>query len=171
MEDYYNSQRVKRSLFTFLSGKLGSGALGFVAFALLARLLEREEFGALVASMAFVEILIGLSTFGIDWAAAIWLPSYRIHATPAVFWRFAFRMTVLRGACLALAALLAFAVADGIARFVGLADWLWVFRVYLVVAVLDGMLRHLKDTVMDSLLLQGANQLSILLKNLCTVTF
>src|SRR5690606_2504281 len=30
---------------------------------------------------------------------------------------------------------------------------------------------HLKDTVMDSLLLQGANQLSILLKNLCTVTF
>src|SRR5690606_29109477 len=38
-------------------------------------------------------------------------------------------------------------------------------------ACLDGMLRYLKDTVMDSLLMQGANQLSILLKNLCTVVF
>ena len=62
MRDYYTGQRVKRSLFAFLFGKLGSGILGFLAFALLARLLEREEFGALVASMAFVEILIGLST-------------------------------------------------------------------------------------------------------------
>ena len=119
--------------------------------------------------MAFVEILIGLSTFGIDWVAAIWLPSYRIHAPQAVFWRFVGRMVGLRGACLVLASLLALAFAEGIARFVGLGEWLWVFRIYLLVACLDGMLRYLKDTVMDSLLMQGANQLSILLKNLCTV--
>lgn len=169
MRDYYTGQRVKRSLFAFLFGKLGSGILGFLAFALVARLLEREEFGALVASMAFVEILIGLSTFGIDWVAAIWLPAYRIHAPQRVFWRFVRRMVALRGACLALAALLALAFAEWIAGFVGLGDWLWVFRVYLLVACLDGMLRYLKDTVMDSLLMQGANQLSILLKNLCTV--
>jgi len=171
MRDYYTGRRVKRSLFAFLFGKLGSGILGFLAFALVARLLEREEFGALVASMAFVEILIGLSTFGIDWVAAIWLPSYRIHAPQAVFWRFVGRMVALRGACLVLAALLALAFAEWIARFVGLGDWLWVFRFYLLVACLDGMLRYLKDTVMDSLLMQGANQLSILLKNLCTVVF
>lgn len=169
MRDYYTGQRVKRSLFAFLFGKLGSGILGFLAFALLARLLEREEFGALVASMAFVEILIGLSTFGIDWVAAIWLPSYRIHAPQGVFWRFVGRLVGLRAVCLVLASLLALSFAEGIARFVGLGDWLWVFRIYLLVACLDGMLRYLKDTVMDSLLMQGANQLSILLKNLCTV--
>lgn len=169
MRDYYTGQRVKHSLFAFLFGKLGSGILGFLAFALLARLLEREEFGALVASMAFVEILIGLSTFGTDWVAAIWLPSYRIHAPQRVFWRFVGRMVALRGACLVIGSLLALVFAENLARFVGLHDWLWVFRIYLLVACLDGMLRYLKDTVMDSLLMQGANQLSILLKNLCTV--
>ncbi|MFA7504543.1 MAG: hypothetical protein WCZ28_07555 [Burkholderiaceae bacterium] len=169
MNDYYTGQRVKRSLVTFLFGKLGSGILGFLAFALVARLLEREEFGALVASMAFVEILIGLSTFGVDWAAAIWLPSYRIHAAPAVFWRFVGRMIALRAVFLVLAALLALAFAEWIAGFVGLGEWIWVFRCYLLVACLDGMLRYLKDTVMDSLLMQGANQLSICLKNFCTV--
>jgi len=171
MKDYYSGQRVKRSLLAFLFGKLGSGILGFLAFALVARLLEREEFGALVASMAFVEILIGLSTFGMDWVAAIWLPSYRIHAPQNVFWRFVGRMVALRAVCLVLASLLALVFAEWIARFVGLGDWLWVFRFYLLVACLDGMLRYLKDTVMDSLLMQGANQLSILLKNLCTVVF
>lgn len=171
MREYYTSQRVKRSLLAFLSGKLVSGVLGFLAFALVARLLEREEFGALVASLAFVEILIGLSTFGIDWVAAIWLPNYRIHAPQHVFWRFVMRMVALRAVLLVGSALLVLLFAERVASLVGLADWLWVLRVYLLVACLDGLLRYLKDSVMDSLLMQGANQLSIVLKNACTVTF
>lgn len=171
MPSHYSAERFRRNLLAFLIGRVGSGLLGFVNFLLLARLLAKEEFGVLVALMASAEIIMSLASFGLEWVASVFLPAYRLGASSVVFWRFVLRVTSIIGLSLGGFTFLAWLLATHLTGQLGLTSWARVFELYLIVAWMDGMLRFLKDTVLETLLMQWAAQLSVALKNLFTLSY
>ncbi len=171
MKDTYSATHVRRSFFAFVAGKLASGLLGFLIFLALARLLDRAEFGALVALMAFSELVIGISILGLDWILMVHIPAFRIGAGTRGFWRFTLRMVVLRGLILGLACAGVAAVSAEAARMLGLERWAHALYVYLGITWLDGMLRYARDQLLDSLLMQGASQASYIAKNIVLASF
>lgn len=58
----------------YLSGKVLSGVSSFLFFLIVTRSLELSEYATYVTAIAGVELAIGLSTFGLDWLAAVRIP-------------------------------------------------------------------------------------------------
>jgi len=161
----YSAARLKRGLAYFAIGKAAAALLGVINFALIVQVLAVSEYAAYVSIIAAMELAIAFSTFGVDWAGLRYLPEVREHGNGRALCLLIFRLCSIRLASLAITALLGAAVLSWLVGRAQLQAFLPIAQIYLLVLLIDGMLRFILSVVFDSLLLQGQSQASLLVRN------
>lgn len=148
------NQRGLSALKHFLSGKVISIVLTLGYFVLLTRYLSVGDYSDYVTAIAIAEILIGITTFGLDWLAAVKIPGANItnESEQAKLYRALLSARVSTLGCFFLvAAAFAFPVAlvfDGMhAVYLGMCY-----------ALVEGLHRFVATALFDSALQQQASK-------------
>lgn len=162
----YSGAALKRSAWHFLTGKAASAVLTFVILLWLVRLLPVAEYGAYVTLVATLELALAVSTLGLPWMAARYLPEFRLHAPGAVLIRYATRIMALLGGILVVMALLLLVNLEWLLASLDMQAYAEVGRFYVLVLVVEGIGRHLRQNALGPLLMQGIAQVSLVLRNL-----
>lgn len=165
IERHYSSSRVRKSVVQFLSGKVGSAALNFTAFVLVARALSTTDYGYYVSALAVVELTLSFSSLGIDWVAARYIPEFRTRAPAQLLRAFIRRLVLLQCGILfaaaAILALLSHAVATAL-NIPAAGNVLLVYAGYLAI---EGAGRMLRDQMLNGLMQQGWSQVVMIARN------
>ena len=77
----YSGALLKQSAIHFLTGKAASALLTFTILLWLVRLLSTQDYATYVTLVAAYELLFAISSLGLPWMAARYLPEYRLHAS------------------------------------------------------------------------------------------
>lgn len=158
----YSGPQTRRNIAAFLVGKVPTAVLTASVLGLSARVLPAAEFGHYVVAMALVELVLGLSSFGLDWVLLRFLPEYRLRGSRHGLARLVAAVAVCRMLLLAVVAgglLLARNAGWLPASFPpGLAD------AVAVLLVVEGGMRILRDNTLEALALQTRMQIVTLLR-------
>jgi O-antigen/teichoic acid export membrane protein len=161
----YSGVALSRSAGHFLLGKSVSALLTLTILFWLVRLLSLEEYGTYVTLVAGMELSLVLTSFGLPWIAARYLPESRLHASgdqlAHLVWQIIGRLSL---SLLAGALLLGFVMPELLTPL-GLVQYIEVARAYLFVLFIEGMSRNIRDFVLGPLLQQGKAQLSLVTRN------
>ena len=162
----YSGAALRRGTWQFLTGKAASALLTFSILLWLVRLLPVAEYGAYVILVAGMELGFALAGLGLPWLAARYLPEYRLHASGAVLTGLCQRLLAWQVlALLAFVALLA-ALLDIYLTWAELDRFHTPAQIYLVVLLIDGLGRFLREALMGPLMLQGEMRSSMVLRQL-----
>lgn len=164
-DDAYSPEKFRRSVLKYLGGRGGNAVLAFATLVSLARGMEASEYAAYVSAVALVEIAMLVSSFGLEWVTAIYIPQIRIKASGAVLARFIVIVLGVQGVAAAAFGLLMFIFSAHIGQWTGIEYAGNVFRLYGAVVFLEGVSRVVRDQVLPCLLFQGASQLAQLGRN------
>lgn len=148
------NRRGASALRHFVSGKVISMLLTLGYFILLTRHLAVGDYADYVTAIAIAEILIGITTFGLDWLAAIRIPETapddKTELARLVRRLLSARLSTL-GAFFLLAAALVFPASFYF-------DWMIVAALGLCLALVEGLNRYVATAVFDTALQQRASK-------------
>jgi O-antigen/teichoic acid export membrane protein len=159
----YSGPQTRRNIVAFLAGKVPTAVLTACVLGLSARVLPAAEFGHYVVGMALVELVLGLSSFGLDWVLLRFLPEYRLHGSRAALARLVGSVAVWRVLVLSLVA-----SALLLLRGLGLLPAnlpAGLVNVLAVLLVVEGGMRILRDNTLEALALQSRMQAVIVLRS------
>ncbi|ODU51043.1 MAG: hypothetical protein ABS92_01105 [Thiobacillus sp. SCN 63-374] len=162
----YSIGELRHNAIHFLVGKVGSALLTFLVFVLLAHSLRLDGYGAYATLLAMVELGIALSTLGLDWATARYLPEYRLYASRKQFLRFLTLVSVPRVVALVLLAGLALGMQQFFAQWFSLGDYLFALKLYSGVLVFEGAARIIRDSILGELMQQRLAQRTLIIRNM-----
>lgn len=165
VERHYSNGRIRKSIAQFLGGKAGSAALNFVAFVLVARVLDTTDYGYYVSALAIVELALAFSSLGIDWVAARYIPEYRTRAPARALHAFILRLALLQFGVLCSAAAVFALCSSAAATSLGIPAAGNAFFVYAVYLAVEGAGRMLRDQMLNGLMLQGWAQIVMIGRN------
>ncbi len=157
----YGVGRLRRGLVHFAVGKSVTALLGFASFALLAIVLPVQDYGVYVTLIATLDLMVVMSTFGVDWVAVRFIPEYRTRSMGAQLRRFVAVLVAIRIASLGAGAFIWWLALGVFLSFFRIEEWHAAATLYVFVLLSEGLARFLRDHVLDSLLLQGLSQLSL----------
>jgi O-antigen/teichoic acid export membrane protein len=158
----YSGSQTRRNIAAFLAGKVPTAVLTACVLGLSARVLPAVEFGHYVVGMALVELLLGLSSFGLDWVLLRFLPEYRLHGSRGALLRLVGMVAGWRVLILAVvAAGLLLARGSGLLPANFPAALAGVLAALLVV---EGAMRILRDNSLEALALQSRMQVVTVLR-------
>lgn len=160
----YSVSRVRRSFMHFLVGKSVSALVAFILLLVLVRVLEREEYGLYIVLLAALEIISLASSLGVYPVLYRYIPELLSTGRGRALARLIAAASIWRLVTLALASGFFALVASSLAPALGFATASPVFVLYAWVILFEGLARFF-DVVFESLLMQGAAQISILLRN------
>lgn len=164
-EQPYSLEPARRGLKHFAIGRVLVGLAGVVLLLLTIRRLSPNDLGSYVSLVALQEIVSLSSSVGLFGFVQRYMPEYRIHGSRrqlAVAIGFSL---VGRVITLALACGVLYLVAGELTAFLGLPVQTDMFRLYLLVILLEGSGRFI-DHVFEALLMQGATQIANLVRSL-----
>jgi len=164
--ELYSGAAFKRSAWHFLSGRVASAVLTFIILLWLVRLLPIVEYGAYVTLVAALELALGISTLGLPWMAARYLPEYRLHASGEILIGFTKRVLLLLLGSLVLVALLSWVNLQWLLALMDMSQYADVARLYLLMLVVEGFGRHLRESALGPLMMQGMAQISLVVRSL-----
>ncbi|WP_426344569.1 hypothetical protein ACN9MU_10930 [Pseudoduganella sp. R-32] len=158
----YSGPQTRRNIAAFLVGKVPTAVLTACVLGLSARVLPSAEFGHYVVGMALVELILGLSSFGLDWVLLRFLPEYRLRGSRQALLRLVLAVATCRMLVLAL-------VAGGLllARGAGVLPVSFppeLAGVAAILLVVEGVMRILRDNTLEALALQSRMQLVTVLR-------
>ncbi len=162
----YSSSAFKRSALHFLTGKLIAALITFVTLLLLVRLLATDEYGAYIVLVAGLEITLAFTSVGLPWIAARYLPEFRIYAGGRVLAHFVWQIIARICFFLVVGALLLFMVLPWLLQPLGLMQYTNVAELYLVLLVIEGLGRYIRESILGPLMQQGQAQISQVVRNL-----
>jgi O-antigen/teichoic acid export membrane protein len=154
MSTPYSGSQTRRNLAAFLAGKVPTAVLTACILGLSARLLPAAEFGHYVVAMALVELVLGLSSFGLDWILLRFIPDVRLHGDRRSLARLVGGVAVCR--TLLLAAIAAVALALPALRPASVPAAL--ASPLAMLLVVEGSMRVLRDNTLEALALQSRMQ-------------
>ncbi|WP_426342007.1 lipopolysaccharide biosynthesis protein [Pseudoduganella sp. S-14] len=158
----YSGPQTRRNIAAFLVGKVPTAVLTASVLGLSARVLPSAEFGHYVVAMALVELILGLSSFGLDWVLLRFLPEYRLRGSRQALLRLVMTVAVCRLLLLALVACgLLLARDAGVLPATLPAELAGVAAILLVV---EGVMRILRDNTLEALAWQSRMQLVTVLR-------
>lgn len=161
----YSLGAARRGLKHFAIGRVLVGLAGVALLLLTVRRLTPGDLGSYVSLVALQEIVTMASSAGLFGFVQRYIPEYRLHGSRRQL-RVAIGLAVAgRIATLALACVLLFWLADDLTAFLGLPVAPSLFRLYLVVILIEGTGRFI-DLVFETLLMQGTTQASNLIRTL-----
>jgi O-antigen/teichoic acid export membrane protein len=162
----YSGVEIKRSMAHFFVGKLASGLLNIIIVFWLVRLLALKDYGAYVTLGAGMDMALALTTLGLPWVAARYLPEFRLHANGRELARFIWQVITLAFLFTFAGALLLFVAMPWLLALIELGYLVDVARLYLLVLIMESLRQNLQESILAPLLLQGQAQLSQVVYNL-----
>ena len=140
MASHYGKSAVKASLIHFLVGKALNAVVSLVTLVALARWLAPADYGVYIALMALQASLLAISNLGIDSTAERFMPELRMRHFDTELLGF-----VAATLCARIVSLLAlvgcgWVFAENIASLVGLSAYSELFKLWLGVVALTGLL-------------------------------
>ncbi|MBA2659534.1 MAG: hypothetical protein H0U72_08345 [Nitrosospira sp.] len=162
----YSNVALTRSAAHFLTGKIASALLTLTILLWLVRLLSVEEYGAYVTLVAGMELTLALTSLGLPWVAARYLPEFRLYASGKILAHFVWQVIVRLGLFLIAGLLLLFALVPWFLASLDLAQHTDVAKLYLLVLLMEGLGRNIRDYILGPLLQQGPAQISLATRNL-----
>jgi len=162
----YSDVEFKRGIVHFFIGKATSALLAVGILFWLVRLLSVDEYGSYVTLQAGVGLGLAIMSFGLPWAAARYVPEFRLYANGKQLARLVWQIIALAGLFSVSGALLLYIVMPWLLGFLNLSQQTDVARLYLLVFVLDGLRLNIQDCILDPLLQQGRSQISLIARNL-----
>ncbi|WP_342118554.1 oligosaccharide flippase family protein [Pseudoduganella sp. OTU4001] len=150
----YSGPQTRRNIVAFLVGKVPTAVLTACILGLSARVLPAAEFGYYVTAMAAMELVLGLSNFGLDWLLLRFIPEYRLRGTRR-------GMVRLLAAVLGLRLLLLAAIAGALLlapRWLPAGAPAGQLDVLALLLLVEGALRLLRDNTLEALALQSRMQ-------------
>jgi len=162
----YSGPALKRSAVHFLTGKVVSALLAFGILLWVVRLLATEEYGTYVTLVAGGDFALIITSLGLPWIAARYLPEFRLHANGKQLAHFVWQ--IIAWICLfsVAGALLLFVAMPRLLVFMDLAQQTDVARLYLLVLVLEGLRGNVQANILGPLMQQGQAQFSQIARNL-----
>jgi len=158
----YSGPQTRRNIAAFLVGKVPTAVLTASVLGLSSRVLPAAEFGHYVVAMALVELVLGLSSFGLDWVLLRFLPEYRLRGGRQALARLVATVAACR-------MLLLSVVAGGLLLAHG-EGWLpasfppALAGVVALLLVVEGVMRILRDNTLEALALQTRMQIVTVLR-------
>jgi O-antigen/teichoic acid export membrane protein len=161
----YSGSAVKRSTGHFLIGKVVSALLTLTILLWLVRLLTVPEYATYITLVASLEIAFCAAGLGIPWMEARYLPEFRLHAPKAMLIRFILQLIQCQVGVLLLVAVAAWLCLDWLVLKMDMTAYLEAAQLYLLMLIVDGVGRRLRDGVLSVLLLQKLSQISLVTRN------
>ncbi len=162
----YSSVALTRSAAHFLTGKIASALLTLIILLWLVRLLSVEEYGIYVTLVAGMELMLALISLGLPWVAARYLPESRLYASGKILAQFVWQLIARLSLFLVIGSLLLFVVVPWFLVPLELAQHTNVARLYLLVLLVEGLGRNIREYILGPLLQQGMAQISLTARNL-----
>jgi len=162
----YSDVEFKRGIVHFFIGKAASALLAVGILFWLVRLLNVGEYGAYVTMQAGMGLGLAIMSFGLPWAAARYVPEFRLYANGKQLARLVWQIIALTGLFSVSGALLLYVAMPWLLAFLNLTQQTDVARLYLLVFVLEGLRLNIQDCILDPLLQQGRSQISLVARNL-----
>ncbi len=166
----YSGSAVKRSTAHFLAGKIVSALLTLSILLWLVRLLSVPEYATYITLVASLEIAFCAAGLGIPWMEGRYFPEYRLHASKVKIIRFAVQLILCQVGVLLIVALAAWLCLDWLLIKMEMTDYLEAAQLYLLMLVVDGSGRRLRDGMLSALLLQKLSQISLVTRNFLFVS-
>lgn len=167
----YSYVMLKRSAIHFFIGKIASGLLNMGILLWLVRLLALEDYGAYVSLIAGMELALAITSVGVPWVAARYLPDFVLHASGKQLTQFVWQVIGWVFLFTIIGALLLYMAMPWLLSSLNLAHHVDIARVFLFVFVLEGLRRTLQECILEPLLLQSQAQLSQVIRNLGLLLF
>lgn len=162
----YSGAAIKLSAMHFIVGKMASGLLNLGILLLLVRLLAVAEYGAYVTLQAGMVLAQAITSLGMLWVAARYLPEFRLYASGNRLRRFVWQIITLICLFLVIGALLLWVAMPWLLIPLKLTQQTGVAKLYLLVLVLEGSRLNIQACILEPLLQQGQAQLSQVVRNL-----
>lgn len=162
----YSREALKRSALHFLAGKGISALLTLLIVMWLVRILPIAEYGAYVTLVAGTELTYGLASFGLFWMAVRYLPEYRLHAKGTVLSQLATRLILWQGVSLICFAIALYIGMAPLLTSVNLSSYRHAAELYLLVLLVEGHGRQVRENLLAGLLQQASAQISQIARNL-----
>jgi O-antigen/teichoic acid export membrane protein len=140
MSSRYGKAAVRASLLHFFFGKALNAVVSLLTLVAIARWMAPDAYGVYIAFLALQSSLLALSSLGIDATTERFMPELRTHHADSELLGFVLSSIGARLVSLLLLALIAWFAAQPITALVGIGQHLDVFRIWVVVVVLTGML-------------------------------
>jgi O-antigen/teichoic acid export membrane protein len=136
----YGKEAVRASLLHFFFGKALNAVVSLLTLIALARWLAPDTYGVYIAFLALQASLLALSSLGIDATTERFMPELRTRHADSELLGFVMASISARLASLVVLALIAWFAAQPITALVGLEQHVDIFRLWVGVVVLSGML-------------------------------
>jgi len=160
MANGYGRSAVKASLIHFLLGKALNASVSLGTLIALARWLSPSDYGIYIAFIALQATLLAVSNLGIDTTAERFMPELRMKHSDADLLGFVAAVLSARVTTLFLLLGTGLAFVDGITAFVGLSPQSELFKLWLCVVALTGLLA-LNVVLLEAMLHQRQAQTSM----------
>ncbi|MGZ4976676.1 MAG: lipopolysaccharide biosynthesis protein [Methylobacter sp.] len=162
----YSTAALKRGVVHFFIGKVASALLTISILFWLVRLLTVAEYGAYVTLQAGMGLALAVTSLGLPWMAARYLPEFRLYANGKQLSHFVWQLIVRILLFAAIGALLLFEPMPWLLSFLELTQQTDVARYYLLVLVLESLRSNIQVCVLEPLLQQGQAQLNLVVRSL-----
>jgi O-antigen/teichoic acid export membrane protein len=140
VSSHYGKAAVRASLLHFFFGKALNAIVSLLTLIALVRWMAPEDYGVYIAFLALQATLLAVFSLGIETTTERFLPELRTRYADGELLGFVMTSMSARLGSLLLLALISWFVAKPITTLVGLGPYLDVFRVWVVVVVLTGIL-------------------------------
>lgn len=161
----YSRAALSRSATHFLAGKAASALLTLILLLWLVRLLPTAEYGAYVTFVSGMELLFAITSVGLPWVAARYLPEFRLYASGRKLAQFVWQILLRLIGFLVAGALLLLAAMPWALASLGLMQYTFAARLYVLIIVVEGAGRSIRDHILGPLLQQGPAQISLAVRN------
>lgn len=161
MVNVYSVANLKRNATHFLAGKVISAGLTFFLLLLLVRKLELIEYGIYVTFVATMELLLSFSDVGLHALGIRFLPEFMLKASGKRLSLLVARQVGCYAGMATLFALAILAVLQLSGADFGLGSHLAAAKVYLLVVVIEGTARLLRDQTLSSMMMQSLVRISL----------
>lgn len=163
---HYSAEALRRGVLSLICGRAVSSALTFGALILVARELEVEAFGVYTILLSALGLAITYTGLGLDWLSARYVPEYRVHGSGADLKRLVGGLLGLRLLSALLLGLAMWATEGLELPWLGLSGHAEAFELYILVIVLEILVRSLRSEVFDPLLMQIHSQANASLRGI-----
>ncbi|CAM8667774.1 RfbX Membrane protein involved in the export of O-antigen and teichoic acid [Comamonadaceae bacterium] len=140
MANHYGKSAVKASLIHFLFGKALNAVVSLATLIVLARWLAPGDYGIYIAFIALQATMLAVSNLGIDTTAERFMPELRMRHSDTDLLGFVGAVLAARTASLLLLLAVGWIFAENITGLVGLGEHKELFRLWLLVVGLAGLL-------------------------------
>ena len=160
----YSGLELKYSAIHFLTGKFVSALLTLIILLWLVRLLTTEDYGVYILLIAGMELTLAIVSFGLPWLSARYLPEFRLHGSGHLLVQFAWRIIAALALTLIVGVFLLYFLMQWILP-TELIQYTNTAKLFLVVLLLEGLSRRIRENILGPLMQQKHAQISLAARN------